>query len=171
MRRVILQNFREYPHGAVAKKNVARPSESLRFAREMAESTECSTCDRGVGAQNGAPPLSVGAAARFDTRGRLDDSATNQRIHSHCLHASHWIVIFARVGRLRRALCVQRRERGTFVALRNEVEINARIQPVITLRCRQCYYRYRISCYQAGARALLPASQISARGVKISTCC
>lgn len=29
------------------KKNVARLSEYLRFAREMAESTECSTCGRG----------------------------------------------------------------------------------------------------------------------------
>jgi len=155
LRRVILQNFREYPHGAVAKKNVARPSESLRFAREMAESTECSTCDCGVGIWNGAPSLSVGAAPRFDVRGRLDDSATNQRVHSHCLHASHWIVIFARVGRLRRrrALCVQRRERGTFVAFRNKVEINARIQPVITLHCRQCCYRCRINCYQARARS------------------
>lgn len=46
------------------KKNVARPSESLRFTREMAESTECSTCGRGAweGERNGAPPLSVDAA-------------------------------------------------------------------------------------------------------------
>jgi len=63
------------------------------------------------------------AGRGFAARGRLDDSATNRRACSHCLHASDWIVIFEGVGRRRRrrrrrALGVQRRERGTLGALR-----------------------------------------------------
>lgn len=39
------------------------------------------------------------AARRFAGGGRLDDSAANRRPRSHCLHASHWIVIFEGVER------------------------------------------------------------------------
>jgi len=53
-----------YPHGAVAKKKtVARFSESLRFAREMAESTECSTCNR-IGGRRGTATGRCAAAFR-----------------------------------------------------------------------------------------------------------
>lgn len=118
-----------YPHGAVAKKKtVARLSESLRSVREMAESTECSTCNRTRGRRGTATGRCAAAFRRrrrsprtsLAAGGRLDDSAANQRARSHCLHASHWIVIFEGVGRRRRtrqrrrrrALCVQRREKG-----------------------------------------------------------
>lgn len=97
------------------KKTVARLSESLRFAREMAESTECATsatCNpRGGDGRGGRgywtvrrrfPSAPRRAACRFAGGGRLDDSAANRRPRSHCLHAPHWIVIFAGVGRRRR---------------------------------------------------------------------
>lgn len=76
LRRVILQNFREYPHGAVAKKNVARPSESLRIAREMAESTECSMYGHGVG--EGEREHTERCAATF-RRGRGERRADSPR--------------------------------------------------------------------------------------------
>lgn len=82
------------------KKTVARLSESLRFTREMAESTECSTCGR-QGGRRGTARCAAAfrrrrgrAARRLAGGGRLDDSAANRRARSHCLHASHWIVIF-----------------------------------------------------------------------------
>lgn len=40
------------------------------------------------------PSAPRSAARRFAGGGRLDDSAANRRPRSHCLHASHWVVIF-----------------------------------------------------------------------------
>lgn len=101
------------------KKNVARPSESLCLAREMAESTECPTCDGVVGVARTVrcrfPPAPLRSARRLADHGRLDDSGANRRARSHCLHASHWIVIFV-VARRRRA----NRVHGAFGAAKGE---------------------------------------------------
>lgn len=144
MRRVILQNFREFPHGVVAKKNVARPNDSQRFAREMAESTECSTCERGSGEsrQDGKRRRFLSApwraTRRFVGRGRLDDSVANRRSRNHCLHASHWIVIFTRV------------ERRTCILRANDVREHSRRAPRNkreTIGARACASRQPIGVY------------------------
>lgn len=100
------------------KKNVARPSKSLCLAREMAESTECPTCSRGVGVARTVrrrfPPAPRRPTRRLADHGRLDDSGTNRRARSHCLHASHWIVIFVGARRRRAhqtARCIWRYEK------------------------------------------------------------
>jgi len=129
LRRVILQNFREYPHGAVAKKK-RRAAERVATFHERNGRVYwmLDVRPRNGGEGNGTvrrrfllTPRWAGCG--FAARGRLDDSATNRRACSHCLHASDWIVIFEGVGRRRRrrrrrALGVQRRERGTLGALR-----------------------------------------------------
>lgn len=87
-----------------------------------------------------APPLLADA-------GRLDDSAANRRVPSHCLHASHWIVIFVGVGRRRPprrrrcALCVQRRERGATLVRENKRDTETRTRARV--RFAACCYRQR----------------------------
>lgn len=123
MRRVILQNFREYPHGAVAKKKSSRGRASRYVSREkwpsLLNARRRSRNGGGGLETSGAPPLSGSAAASAATYSpRAADLTTARPIGAPAAIVYTLPIgslFFEGVGRRRRrrhALRVQRRERG-----------------------------------------------------------
>jgi len=171
------------------KKTVARLSESLRFAREMAESTERSTCKprragggRGGGILDGAPPLSVGAAAR----GSADWPVASDLTTARPIDASAAIVYTLPIGSLflRSRTTTTTTTMCTFVCNRAR---EARLSVALRKRGRHQSARARAhtcTCVVTGsvvtdvefqAVTKRSSSRISAdecaRGVKIGACC
>lgn len=182
LRRVILQNFREYPHGAVAKKKNRRAAERVATLRErngrvywMPDVQPRRGTD---GVLDGAPPLSVGAAAAAPPIGRRRPTWRQRG------QPAPPQPLFTRFP-LDRYFCGSRTTTTTATAMctlcatawerrdsrprsENKRDTEARTRPrAPSRRDRHRPCRRRIPRgYQAHT-----SSQISARGVKIGACC
>lgn len=111
LRRVILQSLREYPHG-FTEKNVAAERVATLHDRNGRVYWIWDVPPSLVGVKDDRcifPWIEIRSTWLVPLT-RLGDNAANPKLSNHCLHASHWIVIFEGARR-RRASPMQRCQR------------------------------------------------------------